>query len=155
MPRLSRGDWRSVGRRLRLQAQRLAAGCHTAGLALTACLVAAFAALGQPPQPDAAEIDRHELFFGAHLPTDRAVSRALDLAQDLAEQGRYSEAVKLVLQALELEKDGFGATRQDAGAPLESLKRRARSVLASLPPAGRRAYELEVDSPSLREAADA
>lgn len=109
-------------------------------------------------------IDRHELYYGAHLPRNRAVSRALDLAEDLIAQRRYSEAAPLLLETLALPEDSLDPreeTRRDAqgdaspGGAGVSLKARARALLADLPPAGRRAYRLEVETPSERELSEA
>ena len=104
----------------------------------------------------ASAIDLHELYYGVHLPRDRAVSRALDLAEELIAEGRYSESVPVLVGAIARDEDGWQveSKQQQAGASNEvrpsSLKNRAQQLLGKLPPAGQRAYALEVESKSQR-----
>ncbi|MEM8865834.1 MAG: PQQ-binding-like beta-propeller repeat protein [Planctomycetota bacterium] len=99
-----------------------------------------------------AAIDQHELYFGAHLPRDRSASRAVDVAAQLIKQERYSEAIPLLLSTLAKPEDAF--MRAEQGAAM-SLRRQASQLLATLPAAGMRAYELESDAAGERELIDA
>lgn len=109
----------------------------------------------------ASQIDQHELYYGAHLTTDRTAARRLALAEELLEEERFSEAIPLLLSTLHAPLDTLAVTSrlaktEDAKSDSPtSLKRHAATLLADLPPAGRQAYELEVDARSQRELLEA
>jgi outer membrane protein assembly factor BamB len=80
-------------------------------------------------------------------PPDRQSLGILATSQELLDQGRYSEAVQLLVTILEAQDDYFFiAPNQtddpNAGRQYQSLKNEARSVLSRLPPAAQQAYEL-------------
>lgn len=108
-----------------------------------------------------AEIDQHELYYGAHLPQDRAATRRVALAEELLAEERYSEALPILLQAMRapvdtLESDTVAKDSPDATSQSpQSLKQRVKQLLLGLPPAGKRAYELEADANSKRQLREA
>jgi tetratricopeptide (TPR) repeat protein len=80
-------------------------------------------------------------------PPDRQSLGILDTSRELLDQGRYSEAVQLLVTILEAKDDYFfmaanQADEPNAGRQYQSLKNEARSVLSGMPPAAQQAYEL-------------
>jgi len=79
---------------------------------------------------------------------DRQLRQRLDMAQDLLERKRYSEAVQVLTSVLEAKEDylyqATGPTdNASGGRKLGSLKREARRMIGNLPPEAARAYELQ------------
>jgi tetratricopeptide (TPR) repeat protein len=80
-------------------------------------------------------------------PPDRQSLGMLDTSRELLDQGRYSEAVQLLVGILEAQDDYFfmAANQADdpnAGRQYQSLKNEARGILNRMPPAAQQAYEL-------------
>ncbi len=97
-----------------------------------------------PEQPTEASNDLHSLYYSAHLPIDRRLAQDLDQANRLFSAGRYSEGLPLVDRVLEADEDTFELThRRPSTSVATSLKLTARRMLASLPPAGVAALELD------------
>lgn len=76
------------------------------------------------------------------FPVDRATLQRLTKAQELLDEARYAEAVKLLGSILEGPEDFF--FRPDAEQPMyRSLKAEAQRLIASMSAKGRQQYELE------------
>jgi hypothetical protein len=80
-------------------------------------------------------------------PPDRQSLGILDTSRELLDQGRYSEAVQLLVTILDAQDDYFfiaanQADEPNAGRQYQSLKNEARSILSGMPPAAQQAYEL-------------
>lgn len=105
----------------------------------------------RPPQPPGNNVDdvfRRPVF----LPPDRQTLRMLATAQALSDQGRYSQAVRLLQKILgettdgERNEDSFissDGNKRVEGDGSQSLKRAAQRLLGSLPQAARDSYELQ------------
>lgn len=84
----------------------------------------------------------HELYFGSHLPEDRAVTRKLERAEDLLKRERFSEAMPLLDALLAADQDAFlEPSPSTSGTPV-SIKAKVRRLLSELSPAGSEAYAL-------------
>ena len=105
----------------------------------------------RPPQPPGDKVDdlfRRPVF----LPPDRQTLRMLATAQALSDQGRYSQAVRLLQKILgetadgERNEDSFisnDGNKRVEGDGSQSLKRAAQRLLGRLPQAARDSYELQ------------
>ena len=105
----------------------------------------------RPPREHGEEVDpsyRRPVF----LPPDRQTLRILSTAKVLSDQGRYSQAVRLLQKILgEAPNDGRtedsfisnDGNKRVEGDGAQSLKRAARRMLGSLPQAARDSYELQ------------
>ncbi|MEX2168680.1 MAG: hypothetical protein WD851_05190 [Pirellulales bacterium] len=93
----------------------------------------------------------HELYFGSHLPEDRAVDRKLERAEELLARERFSEAMPLLDGLLAAEQDVFLEPADAIGGPPLSIKARVRKLLSELPPSGREAYSLLYGAEASRE----
>ena len=121
------------------------------GIIFALTLVAPCSAQQRPPEPpggDSKDVFRRPVF----LPPDRQTLRMLSTAQILSDQGRYSQAVRLLQKILDeassgkRNEDSFISTdgeKRVEGDGSQSLKRAARRLLGSLPPAARDSYELQ------------
>ena len=108
-------------------------------------------------QEAADEEEREEEPFdegGAYLPTDRISERRLDFARRLIADQRWSDAVTLLDEVLASDRDSFFRADVEA-ATWRSVKAEAGLLLASLPPAGSDAYQLQFRAKADRELADA
>jgi outer membrane protein assembly factor BamB len=76
-----------------------------------------------------------------HLPTDRALARAMARAEQQLRAGEYYEALAFFQQILEREEDSFLDDEVSAAGQV-GLKATARRLIAALPPKGRETYEL-------------
>ena len=120
------------------------------GLLLVA-LVNVCAAQPRPPVEPGEEVQdfyRRPVF----LPPDRQTLRMLSTSKVLSDQGRYSQAVRLLQRILGEEsnpgrnEDSFisnNGNKRVEGDGSQSLKRAARRMLGSLPQAARDSYELQ------------
>lgn len=92
----------------------------------------------------------HTLYYGVHLPRERKVTRALNLAEELIAERRYAEGIAILVQVLSRETDAI--TDTSAGADLEpiAVSQRIEQIIESLSSAGRRAYKLEVEAQANR-----
>jgi hypothetical protein len=121
---------------------RLAA-CWLAALVVATASTAACAA--EPPVAE--DEDAEGADTGLYLPTDRQQERQLDRAGRLLKDGRWSDAATLLDELLGAERDSF--FRQRAGRDAAergtwaSVKAEAARLIATLPPAGREAYQLQ------------
>ncbi|HEY2840619.1 MAG TPA: PQQ-binding-like beta-propeller repeat protein [Pirellulales bacterium] len=89
---------------------------------------------GQPQEGS----DADPVFF----PTDRATMQRLTKAQELLEQKRFGEAVRLLGEILEGPEDYFFQPKRDE--PIHrSLKSEAQRLIGQLPEEGRESYELQ------------
>jgi outer membrane protein assembly factor BamB/tetratricopeptide (TPR) repeat protein len=89
-------------------------------------------AIGQPNA-----VDDDPIFF----PADRATLQRLSKAQELLEEKRFGEAVRLLGDILEAPEDYFFQPKRDE--PIHrSLKAEAQRLIGELPAEGREAYEL-------------
>lgn len=96
---------------------------------------------GVRPAPGQGDADE-DLIEGLFLPVDRETTRQLSRANELLSKGRYSDAVTLLDEMLERDEDCFFKPRDDQ--PLHrSLKAEANRLIGSMPPEGRKAYELQ------------
>jgi outer membrane protein assembly factor BamB/tetratricopeptide (TPR) repeat protein len=114
-------------------------------------LVNVCAAQPRPPVEPGKEVQdsyRRPVF----LPPDRQTLRMLSTAKVLSDQGRYSQAVRLLQKILGEEsnlgrnEDSFisnNGNKRVEGDGSQSLKRAARRMLGSLPQAARDSYELQ------------
>lgn len=110
--------------------------------------------LAAAPEEQPAE-DQHSLYFGVHLPQERALARALVVAKDLIDQRRYAESLPVLVRVLHAPQDAFGADMTGGGNSLSSLKTDALAVIYALPPEGLQAYHLEVGAQARRAFAKA
>jgi outer membrane protein assembly factor BamB len=78
---------------------------------------------------------------GVYLPSDRAISRALERARERLADGEYHEALAFLHGLLGREEDWF-LERVDAADGQRGVKVTARRLIGGLPPAGQEAYEL-------------
>lgn len=79
---------------------------------------------------------------GVFLPPDRSAKRRLETAQEMLEERRYGEAVRLLGALLENPEDFFFKPNGDKPV-YRSLKAEAGRLLADLPAEGRESYELQ------------
>ncbi len=79
------------------------------------------------------------------LPVDRSLLLLLSKARQLAQDGRYAEAVRCLGTILEAPEDYFDRPlKPGASSPVyPSLKSEAQSLLSQMPSAGRELYELQ------------
>lgn len=94
-------------------------------------------------KPGESKGDEEELATdGVFLPPDRAAKRRLELADEMLEQRRYGESVRLLGSILENAEDFF--FKPEADQPVyRSLKAEAGRLIAGLPGEGRDSYELQ------------
>jgi len=93
-------------------------------------------------QADESADDDAEEVAGPSFPTDRRRERQLDQVRRLVAEGRWSDVATLADGILESDQDFF--VRPAAGdATWRSVKSEAVRILAGLPDAGRKAYELQ------------
>lgn len=79
---------------------------------------------------------------GVFLPPDRSAKRRLETAQEMLEERRFGEAVRLLGALLESSEDFF--FKPNADEPVyRSLKAEAGRLLGTLPAEGRESYELQ------------
>ncbi len=76
-----------------------------------------------------------------YLPTDRALSRAMERARERLDAGEYQQALNFLEQILSREEDSFLDDSSDA-ASRSGLKATARKLIGELPPEGHDAFEL-------------
>ena len=110
-------------------------------------------AYAQQQQP--AETQLHNLYYGVHFPDDRRLSRRYDLAAELLDEQRYSEAMPLLLEILAAEEDRLYRIRTDRQADFQSLKSKAIDVIQQLGPAGWESYQLTSEAVAKRQLAEA
>ena len=79
---------------------------------------------------------------GVFLPPDRTAKRRLESAQQMIDDGRFGEAVRLLGTLLENAEDYFFKPNADESV-YRSLKAEAGRLIAALPPQGRQSYELQ------------
>ncbi len=92
------------------------------------------------PAPDAQD---DELGLdGVFLPPDRTAKRRLELAQELLDERRFGESVRLLGALLENSEDFFFKPAPDEPV-YRSLKAEAGRLIAELPSEGRASYELQ------------
>ena len=139
-----------------------------AGIAMTvASLPAAFAQVQQPPQaqqprqvqpgrmvqqfrgaprviqrPVNMSRDDEATFDGVFLPPDRTAKRRLELAQQMLDERRYGEGVRLLGALLESSEDFFFKPNPEQPV-FRSLKAEAGRLVAGLPAEGQESYELQ------------
>ncbi|MGL4514116.1 MAG: PQQ-binding-like beta-propeller repeat protein [Lacipirellulaceae bacterium] len=89
-----------------------------------------------------------ELYYGSRLPADRDKQRALDVARQLLDEGRPSDALPLVDRALAADEDS-------ADTDSRSLRHTARELIDRLTPAQQNAYRLLFELEAQRLTADA
>ena len=125
-------------------------------LRLSSCFVAIVvgSVCAAQPQPPGQNRDKANESFRrpVFLPPDRQTLRMLSTAKVLSEQGRYSQAVRLLQRIID-EKSSLGRNEDSfvsidgrkrvEGDGAQSLKRAARRMLGSLPQAARDSYELQ------------
>jgi outer membrane protein assembly factor BamB len=80
---------------------------------------------------------------GILLPTDRAAGRRIEEAEELLRQQQYSEAVGFLGGLLEGGEDLFYSPASGGSGSLRSIKAHVRTLIGSLPPAGRETYQLQ------------
>jgi len=120
-------------------------------LAAAVWLVAAVVALGereclgqlpggaQPADSPSADLAQADAVFA---PAERSVILLLDRTRLLLQEDRYAEAVQCLDRILSGNEDYF--FRPDANTSVHrSIKSEARGLLGSLPPSGRKSYELQ------------
>lgn len=120
-------------------------------LAAAVWLVAAVAVFGQrecpgqvpggtrPADSPSADLAQADAVFA---PAERSVILLLDRTRLLLQEDRYAEAVQCLDRILSGNEDYF--FRPDANTSVHrSIKSEARELLGSLPPSGRRSYELQ------------
>jgi len=79
---------------------------------------------------------------GVFVPPDRTAKRRLEMAQEMLEDRRFGEAVRLLGALLENAEDFFFKPHADQPV-YRSLKAEAGTLIANLPSAGRQSYELQ------------
>ncbi len=98
----------------------------------------AFAQFGRVPSAADGE-SRPDLAFV----TNRGLNRALTKAKEYLEQKEYDNGVKLLQPIIENPEDFFFKASDDNKSSFRSLKAEAQRLVASMPPDGRRQYELQ------------
>jgi hypothetical protein len=78
---------------------------------------------------------------GVYLPTDRALSRAMERAKERLATGEYQQALTFLQEVLAQEEDSFVDASPSGGART-GIKASARGLIGELPPQGRQAFEL-------------
>ena len=95
------------------------------------------------PLEDEKTLDLTEPVF---LPPDHGLVRTLQTARKLLDQERYSEATRALARILDADEDYFVTVQPDIageGRNFRSLKNEARQIVGTLPPEGRKSYELQ------------
>jgi len=82
---------------------------------------------------------------GVFLPPDRTAKRRLESAQQMIDDGRFGEAVRLLGTLLENAEDYFFKPNAEESV-YRSLKAEAGRLIAALPTEGRQSYELQFGS---------
>lgn len=114
------------------------------------CLAIPRVILAQEEEPtDGAGL--HSLYYGAHLPEDRALARKLTRAEELLSRQRFSEALPILDELLAAEQDVFIVFDSSSNESPLSVKARARQLLAALPVEGHEAYALLFEAEATRQ----
>lgn len=100
-----------------------------------------------PPRPGVPGVggnprnDDQDSVAGVYLPTDRALSRAVNRARERLADHEYHEALTFLQGILQRDEDSFLERASEDRGQL-GLKSTARQLIGDLPPEGRDAYEL-------------
>lgn len=129
------------------QARRPWVVAALAALLGTVCLSGG-SSLAAEVAADAVETDdEDEVESGFELPSDRQQERLLDRAGRLVEAGDWSDAATVLDEILAADRDFFCRQRRGGNAPgrgtRSSIKAEAARLIATLPPPGRQAYDLQ------------